>query len=84
MEETEYDDEEEYSEKHGEDVGITARQQNESYEGGDSSIEDRRTHLHHCCRCSLLPAAGDGEEGVADVHWNEIMMVVVTNVDEKA
>ena len=67
MKETEYDDEEEYSEKYGEDVRITARQQNESYEGGDSSIEDCGAHVHHGCRRPLLPGAGDGEEGVADV-----------------
>ena len=67
MKETEYDDEEEYSEEHGEDVRITARQENESYEGGDSSIEDGGAHVHHGGRRSLLPAAGDGEEGVADV-----------------
>ena len=67
MEETENDDEEEYSEKHREDVGITARQQYKSNEGGDSSIEDGWPHIYHRGRRSLLPAAGDGEEGVADV-----------------
>ena len=67
MEETENDDEKEYSEKHGEDVRITARQQYKSNEGGDSSIEDGGPHIYHRGRRSLLPAAGDGEEGVADV-----------------
>ena len=46
---------------------VTAGQQDESYEGGDSPIEDGRAHVHHGGRRSLLPAAGDGEEGVADV-----------------
>ena len=68
MKETEYDDEEEYSEEDWEDVRITARQENESYEGGDSPIEDCRPHLHHGGGCSLLPGAGDREEGVADVN----------------
>ena len=68
MKETEYDDEEEYSEKHGEDVGITARQQNKSNEGGDPPIKNGRPHLQHGSRCSLLPTARDRQEGVADVN----------------
>ena len=68
MKEPEYDDEEENSEKYGENVRITARQQNESYEGGNSSIEDGGSHVHHGCRRSLLPGPGNGEEGMANVN----------------
>ena len=77
-------DEQEDLEEGGENVGVAADEEDEGDQGGDATVEDGGAHVHHGSVGSLLLAAWHGEEGVADVHWNKIMVVMVTNVDEKA
>lgn len=67
MEQTENDNQEKYSEEYRKHVRLAARQQNESYEGGEASIEDSWTHLCDGRGRPLPPGAGQGEKGVTDV-----------------
>ena len=46
---------------------VAPRQEDECEQSGESSIEHSHAHVHDGCPSALLPCAGHGEEGVADV-----------------
>ena len=46
---------------------LAAGQQDEGYEGGEATVEDRHPHVKDGCLGSLLPGARDGEEGMTHV-----------------
>ena len=54
-------------EEHWEDMRVAPRKEDECKQGGEPSIEHCHAHVYYGCPSSLLPCAGHGEEGVADV-----------------
>ena len=62
------DSEEEDLEEGQEEVGVAAEEENEGDEGGDSPIEDGRTHVHQGCLRSFSLTARHRQEGMADMH----------------
>ena len=62
------DGEEEDLEEGQEEVGVTAEEEDEGDEGGDSSIEDGRAHVHQGCLGSFPLVARHRQEGMADVY----------------
>lgn len=62
------DGEEEDLEEGQEEVGVTGEEEDEGDEGGHSSIEDGRAHVHQGGLRSLSLGAVHSQEGVADVH----------------
>ena len=67
MEQAEYDDQQKYSKKYREDVGLAAGQQHEGEQGGGAAVENSRAHVRDGGPGARAAAARHREECVADV-----------------